>query len=125
VNEAHREAFRPEGTNLLGDALGESRQHFRKVLSTLDQLIAADRLDEARRHQPKLEALGQELRRLLNPGDPVDRRTRDQIDRDLARVQKSLKKGWGGSVGRGIAAMVVGGILGIVALIVIFIVAFG
>lgn len=105
--------------------MGESRQHFRKVLSTLDQLIVQERLDDARRHLPKLEALGQELHRLLNPGDPVDRKLRSQIERDLARVHKSLKPGWGGSVGRSIAAMVVGGILGIVALVVIFMMAFG
>ncbi len=119
-----RDTHLPAETNLLGDALVESRRHFRKLLHSLQQLIADDRLEEGRRHLPKLEALAQELHRVLNPRDPVDRKLLAQIDRDLAGVSKALRKGWGGTIGKGVLALVLGGVLGVIALIGIFLMAF-
>jgi hypothetical protein len=114
----------PTATNMLGDALGESRQHFRKLVQSLDRLVAADRLDEGRSHLPKLEALAKELQRLLNPRDPVDRKVRAQINRDLLRIQKAMRKGWGGAVGTGLLAVILGSVFGVAALIGIFWLAF-
>lgn len=117
-------AHAPTATNLLGDALEESRQHFRRLVSSLDRLATEDRMEEGRVHIAKLEKLADELHRLLNPRDPVDRKVRDQIDRDVARLRKTFRKGWGGAVGTGLLALVLGGLLGLVALIAVFLIAF-
>lgn len=110
----------PTGTNLLGDALSESRQQCRKLITSLERLAEANRLEEGRSHLPKLEALVKELHRLLSPRDAHDRRILQQLDRDLARLQKALKKGWGGAVGTGLLAIALGSLFGIAALVGIF-----
>jgi hypothetical protein len=116
VSRAHT----PAASNLLGDALEESRQHFRRLVSSLESLARQDKMEEGRQHIAKLEALAQELHRLLNPRDPVDRKVRQQIDRDLERMRKTFRKGWGGAIGTGILALVLAGTLGVAALIGLF-----
>ncbi len=107
---------RPAGTNLLGETLTDSRQSFRRLVTSLDTLVASGKVDEARTHLVKLEAMRTELHRLLHPEDPVDQKALAQIDRDAQRLRKALKKGWGGAVGAGLLAVILGGILGVAAL---------
>jgi hypothetical protein len=110
-------SFQPAGTNLLGEALGDSRQKFRQLVMSLDALVQSGRVEEGRDHLPKLAAMQKELHRLLNPRDPVDQKALAQIDRDAARLERALKKGWGGAVGKGLLAVVFGSLIGVVALI--------
>jgi len=110
-------SFQPAGTNLLGEALGDSRQKFRQLVMSLDALVQSGRVEEGRDHLPKLAAMQKELHRLLNPRDPVDQKALAQIDRDAARLGRALKKGWGGAVGKGLLAVVFGSLIGVVALI--------
>jgi len=104
----------PQSSNLLGDAVVESRQQFRKLMTQLERLANEGYMEEGRKLLPKLEKLAHEVLRILNPRDPVERKYRAQIQRDLERVQKALKKSWGGAVGVGLLALIVGSILGIV-----------
>jgi hypothetical protein len=110
-------AHQPAGTNFLGAALTESRQKFRQLVTMLDALVSGRKLDEARVHLPKLQAMQTELHRVLNPRDPVDQKALAQIDRDCERIGKALKKGWGGTVGKGLLAVALGGVLGVAALV--------
>jgi hypothetical protein len=107
----------PAGTNFLGETLTASRQHFRQLVASLDTLVANGRQEEGRDHLKKLEAMRVELHRLLNPNDPVDRNALTQIDRDAQRLQRALKKGWGGQAVGLLLAAVIGGAIGIVALL--------
>jgi len=107
----------PAGTNFLGEALSDSRVKFRQLVTSLDTLVANGRHDEGRDHMRKLEAMRTELHRLLNPRDPVDRKSLEQIDRDAERLRKSLKKGWGGRAAGVILAAVIGGTIGVAALL--------
>ncbi len=109
--------YQPAGTNFLGEALGDSRQKFRQLVSSLDAIVASGRLEEGRAHLPKLAAMQTELHRLLNPRDRVDATALTQIDRDVARLQKALAKGVAGSVGKGILAVAVASVLGVAALL--------
>ena len=110
-------AYQPAGTNFLGEALSDSRQKFRQLVGTLDALVNGKRLDEARAHLPKLLAMQTEFHRMLNPRDAVDQKSREQIDRDVERLQKALRKGWSGTVGKGLLAVALGGVLGVAALL--------
>jgi hypothetical protein len=112
-----KSAYEPAGSNLLGETLVDSRQRFRQLVASLDALVKAGRLEEGRTHLPKLAAMQTELHRLLNPADPVDRKARAQIDRDAARLQRTLKEGWGHAVGKGLLALVLGSVLGVAALL--------
>ncbi len=107
----------PAGTNLLGEALGDSRQKFRQLVGSLDAIVASGRLEEGRAHLHKLVAMQTELHRMLNPRDRVDATSLAQIDRDVARLQKALAKGVAGAVGKGILAVAVAGVLGVAALL--------
>ena len=110
-------AYQPAGTNFLGQALSDSRQKFRQLVATLDALVNGKRLDEARAHLPKLLAMQTEFHRMLNPRDAVDQQSREQIDRDVERLQKALRKGWSRTVGKGLLAIALGGVLGVAALL--------
>lgn len=114
---ASNPAHRPAGTNLLGETLSDSRVRFRQLVTSLETLVANGRLDEGRGHLPKLEAMRTELHRLLNPRDPVDQRALSQIDRDSERLRKALKKGWGGHAAGILLAAILGGIVGVAALL--------
>ena len=107
----------PAGTNLLGETLSDSRVKFRQLVTSLDTLVSNGRLDEGRDHLKKLEAMRTELHRLLNPSDPVDRKSLAQIDRDSERLRKALKKGWGGQAAGVLLAAIIGGTIGVVALL--------
>lgn len=109
--------FEPAGTNLLGEALVDSRQRFRQLVASLDALVKSGRIEEGRTHLKKLSAMQTELHRLLNPRDEVDQKALAQIDRDVRRLQQALKKGWGGAVGTGLLAVLVAGVLGVAALL--------
>ena len=110
-------AYKPAGTNLLGETLVDSRVRFRQLVGSLDALVKNGRLKEGRTHLPKLAAMQTELHRLLNPRDPVDQKALAQTDRDVERLQQALKKGWGGAVGKGLLAIVFGGVLGVALLL--------
>jgi hypothetical protein len=110
-------SYQPAGTNFLGEALTDSRQKFRQLVSTLDALVAGRRLDEARTHLPKLAAMQTEMHRMLNPRNVVDQKSLQQIDRDVERLEKALRKGWSGTVGKGLLAIALGGVLGVAALL--------
>jgi len=110
-------AYKPAGTNLLGETLVDSRVRFRQLVSSLDALVKNGRLEEGRTHLPKLAAMQTELHRLLNPRDPVDAKSLAQIDRDVARLRSSLRKGWSGAVGKGLLALILGGSTGVVLLL--------
>lgn len=110
-------AYQPAGTNFLGQAVTDSRQRFRMLVQTLDELVAGKRLEEARTHLAKLEAMKTELHRMLNPRDPVDQKTLAQIDRDVVRLRKAVAKGWGGAVGKGLLAAVFGTVIGVALLL--------
>jgi hypothetical protein len=110
-------SYQPAGTNLLGETLVASRQNFRQLVNSLDSLVANGRFEEGRAHLPKLAAMKTELHRLLNPRDPVDRKALNQIDRDVARLERALAKGWGGTVGKGLLAVVLGGVIGVAGLL--------
>ena len=112
-------AYQPAGTNLLGETLAHSRQQFRNLVTSLDSLIANKKLDEARVHIKKLAALQTELHRLLNPRDAVDQKALAQTDRDFARIEKALAKGWGGSVGRGLLTVILAGTLGVTLIVLL------
>ena len=112
-----RRSHQPAGTNMLGETLTDSRQRFRQLVTSLDALVKAGKLDEARGHLPKLAAMQTELHRLLNPRDAVDQKALAQTDRDVARLQDALRKGWGGAVGKGLLAVVFGGLVGVIALL--------
>jgi hypothetical protein len=107
----------PAGTNFLGETLSDSRVKFRQLVTSLDTLVANGRLDEGRGHLPKLEAMRTELHRLLNPRDPVDRKSLETIDRESDRLRRALKKGWGGRAAGMILAAVIGGTIGVAALL--------
>jgi hypothetical protein len=107
----------PAGTNFLGEALSDSRVKFRQLVTSLDTLVSNGRLDEGRGHMRKLEAMRTELHRLLNPRDAVDRKSLEQIDRDSERLRKALKKGWGGRAAGVLLAAVIGGTIGVAALL--------
>lgn len=109
--------FKPAGTNLLGETLTDSRVRFRQLVTSLDALVAGRQLEEGRNHLPKLHAMQKELHRLLNPRDAVDQKALAQIDRDVARLRAALAKGWGGTVGKSVVAVVLGGVIGVVALL--------
>jgi hypothetical protein len=112
-----RNAFEPAGTNLLGETLVDSRQRFRQLVTSLDSLVQNGRVEEGRSHLPKLAAMRKELHRLLNPHDAVDRKALAQIDRDVERLQRALRKGWGGAVGRGLLAVILGSVIGVAGLL--------
>ena len=117
-NPASRTVSRsPAGTNLLGETLTDSRVKFRQLVTSLDTLVAGGRTDEARGHLPKLEAMRVELHRLLNPRDATDSKALAQIDRDAERLRKALKKGWGGQAAGLLLATIIGGTLGVAALL--------
>jgi hypothetical protein len=107
----------PAGTNFLGEALSDSRVKFRQLVTSLDTLVTSGRTDEARGHLPKLEAMRVELHRLLNPRDTTDAKALTQIDRDSERLRKALKKGWGGQAAGLLLATIIGGTLGVAALL--------
>lgn len=107
----------PAGTNFLGEALSDSRVRFRQLVTSLDTLVSNGRVDEGRGHLPKLEAMRTELHRLLNPRDSVDQKALAQIDRDADRLRKALKKGWGGQAAGLLLAAVIGGTVGVAALL--------
>jgi len=109
----------PATTNLLGDALADSQREFRRLVALVDQLIDQGRVDDARAQLPKIETLAKELRRLLQPTDAVDRKKRESIDREVRRLQRALRKGWGSAVGTGLVALIVGGALGAIALVML------
>jgi len=110
-------SYQPAGTNFLGEALTDSRQKFRQLVATLDTLVAGRRLDEARTHLPKLTAMQTEMHRMLNPRNVVDQKSLQQIDRDVERLEKALRKGWSRTVGKGLLAIALGGVLGVAALL--------
>ena len=110
-------AFQPAGTNLLGETLVDSRVRFRQLVASLDALVQEGKVEEGRTHLPKLAAMKTELHRLLNPRDPVDQKALAQIDRDVKRLQQALKQGWGGAVGKGLLAIVFGGVIGVALLL--------
>ncbi len=103
-------------TNLLGDALEESRLQFRQIVATIDRLVEQNRKDDARNQLTRLETLGKELHRLLNPRDKADQKNREQIDRELQRLQRTLRPGLSGMVGTSLIALVLGVGIGIAAL---------
>ncbi|MSR47101.1 MAG: hypothetical protein EXS13_08555 [Planctomycetes bacterium] len=106
-------AFQPAGTNFLGETLTDSRQRFRQLVGSLDAIVASKRLEAGRAHLPKLVAMQTELHRMLNPRDGVDRKSLEQIDRDVTRLEDALKKGWGGTVGKGLLAVLFGAVIGL------------
>ena len=110
-------SHQPAGTNFLGEALADSRQKFRQLVTSLDSLIAGKRIEEARVHLPKLAAMQSELHRVLNGRDAVEHKALAQIDRDVTRIQQALKEGWGGTVGKGLLAVAIGGVVGIAGLL--------
>jgi hypothetical protein len=112
-----RNVHQPAGTNLLGETLVDSRQRFRQLVASLDSLAQAGKLEEGREHLPKLQAMQTELHRLLHPRDPVDAKALAQIDRDVERLEKALRKGWSGAVGKGLLAAVLGGVIGVALLL--------
>ena len=111
------EQYRPAETSFVGDTVAESRKRFRKFVLTMDQLVESNRVQDARNQLPKVEALGKELHRLLNPRDAHDQRTLNTIDKELVRLRRSVREGWGGKVGTGALALVLGGVLGVGALL--------
>lgn len=111
-----RSIHEPTESSFLSEALQQSHSHFRQLVSSIDRLIEADRQEDARRHLPKLHALGKELHRLLNPRDQVERRNRDKIDREIERIEKALRKSLSGTVGTGLMATLLGGALGVITL---------
>ncbi len=106
-------SHQPAGTNFLGAALSDSRQKFRQLVTSLDALVAARRIEEARTHLPKLAAMQTELHRVLNGRDGVERKALEQIDRDVARLRAALAEGWSGAVGKGLLAVVLGTVVGV------------
>jgi hypothetical protein len=114
---ASSSSYQPAGTNFLGEALNDSRQKFRQLVATLDALVSGRRLDEARTHLPKLTAMQTEMHRMLNPRNAVDQKSLQQIDRDVERLEKALRKGWSATVGKGLLAVALGGVLGVAALL--------
>ncbi len=114
---AGRNAFQPAETNLLGETLVDSRQRFRQLVTSLDSLVQNGKQDEGRTHLPKLAAMRTELHRLLNPRDPVDRKALAQIDRDFGRLERALRPGWSGAVGKGLLAVILASVIGVVALL--------
>lgn len=106
----------PAGTNFLGETLVDSRQKFRQLVTMLDSLAAAKKLEEGRTHLPKLLAMQTELHRLLNPRDRVDQTALAQIDRDVERLERAFAKGWGGAVGKGLLAVAAATVIGVGAL---------
>jgi hypothetical protein len=114
---ASSSSYQPAGTNFLGEALTDSRQKFRQLVAMLDALVSGRRLDEARTHLPKLTAMQTEMHRMLNPRNIVDQKSLQQIDRDVERLEKALRKGWSGTVGKGLLAIALGGVLGVAALL--------
>jgi hypothetical protein len=109
--------YKPAGTNMLGETLSDSRVRFRQLVTSLDALVTGKQVEEARTHLPKLHAMQKELHRLLNPRDSVDQKALAQIDRDVARLRDTLAKGWKGTVGLHLLAVVLGGVLGVSGLI--------
>ncbi|MBM4013883.1 MAG: hypothetical protein FJ293_02830 [Planctomycetes bacterium] len=106
-------SHQPAGTNFLGEALSDSRQKFRQLVTSLEALITAKRIEEARSHLPKLAAMQTELHRVLNGRDGVERKALEQIDRDVARLSGALAEGWSGTVGKGLLAVVLGSVVGV------------